>query len=147
LEAYHSELRSQAYYLAIMEEVSSPALKNRLHALANEEAEHARGFGAMLRKNETLPKADFEKAKALARQHAQGLTLLDLLTLAMEKEREAEAYYKSLAESQGDKTLWVFLLQMAESERKHKFRLQKEIKRLGASNALSSIPYQKGETQ
>lgn len=125
-DGFKSEEKSRLFYLEASNIVQSLEVKKRLLELAKEEERHRDLFAKKIddvKLTETLLK---EVEKPSVDNRNRSLTVIDVLSIAIEKEREAETHYKFLAEKTEDHDLWVFLLALSEEERRHKTVLMRE---------------------
>lgn len=127
------EEESRLAYAALARRATRDETRLLAERLSKEEGVHRdlllRQFASHVDAANALAGIDFENltAKILS----DGTTPAELLDRAIEKERESESRYKFLAERHAKTPHWVLFLQLAEQEREHKSRLQRELDSLG----------------
>lgn len=130
------EIRSRRFYEALAAEVPDAGLRERVFQLARDEAQHEaallEGFPGIIDMQRVL---DSLAQPPVPREAGIGMTLATVLVLAMNREREAEEHYKFMAEAEqrSSHENYLLLLKLAEFERQHKVKLQRELESLDPS--------------
>lgn len=126
------EEESRLAYAALAALATREETRLLAERLSKEEAAHRdlllRQFEGQVEPHRALAGLEVEGA---ATPLPAGASPAELLRTAVEKERESEARYKFLAERFAKTPHWVLFLQLAEGEREHKTRLQRELDSLG----------------
>jgi rubrerythrin len=130
--AVRSEVESINLYAKLTEIVRNPQVKELLTELAAEEEKHRTGLLAVYREmlqgeEPVLPVSD---GRRKSWNLAPGVDFLDVMARARDKEIASEAFYRDAAARVRDEKTRVFLLELAESERKHAVALQRQVEKL-----------------
>ena len=126
-KAIQSEIETRAYYQKLAERAGSEPVRKRLLQLADEELLHRakmeRKYRETLKVNAPTP----QPATVDLAADIQHLDMARALKLALERERDAESYYRFMAErAQNGSELEALFFELAEIEWKHKTDLQAE---------------------
>lgn len=126
------EEESRLFYEALAGRATRGETRALAEGLAREEEAHRetflRQFEGQVDRERAL--AGLDPAAAASRALDPSAAPSELLRWAVDKERESEVRYKFLAEQYAKTPHWVLFLQLSESEREHKSRLQRELDRL-----------------
>jgi len=125
--AIAQEVAAFKRYKLFADRVSNPLVKEKFLSLAREEKAHREMLYKLLQKytgeaKPPLPK----KAPRLNKDAEVQLPLPEIILLAIEKEREAQAFYKRAANASSDPTGKRLLLYLAQFEEGHERSLKIE---------------------
>ena len=126
-KAIQSEIETRAYYQKLAERAGSEPVRKRMLQMADEELVHRAKMERKYR--ETLKATPPPPIPATIELPAdvRNLDMTRALKLALEREREAESYYRFMAErAQNGSELESLFFELAEVEWKHKTDLQAE---------------------
>lgn len=124
---------SRLFYEALAKRSVNLETRSLAETLSKEEAAHRE-----LLLHQFEGQVDLDRALAGLSAEAPHSTVLsptatpiEVLTWALDKERESEVRYKFLAEQYAKTPHWTLFLQLSEGEREHKNRIQRELDRRG----------------
>jgi len=143
-DAIYDEQSAHDYYLKMVEVIDEPSGKEQFRHLAQEEVRHREILEERWRAL-TGKRFRFEAAK-LPHEHAPVPTTnanaVEVLSIAMEEEREAVAKYKELAESAPDEEAKRAYLELARDEHQHYewFRAQRQAIQSGIHWFIETLP-------
>ena len=131
--AIRAELDAAGIYRDLHDRVGNEVLKQKLDFLAKEEDRHKAILERLFRdhfpERKLVVPAESKRPKAKAAL-AEGAAVLDLFKLAMQKEKEAEEYYKDAKAAVDDAQSKKVLEYLRRVERSHYFMLRSEIELL-----------------
>jgi len=130
--AVRSEVESTDLYSKLTERVRNPEVKQMLVEMAAEEEGHKESLMQVYRdmlgeEDPSVPTSDGRNKEWDIDPEADFLTIM---TKARDKELDSEDFYKAAANKVRDHKTRVFFIELAETERKHAARLQKQIEKL-----------------
>jgi rubrerythrin len=138
--AVRSEIESTNLYGKVIERVRNPEVIKMLEEMAAEEEHHRDALLELYREmlggqDPSVPITDGRmKDKKLDEGEMWDIDpnadFLTIMTKARDKELDSEEFYKSAAESVRDHKTRMFFIELAETEKKHAIRLQKEVDKL-----------------
>lgn len=128
--AIRAELDAAAVYAELHGRVRNEALRQKLDFLAKEEGRHKAILERLFRdhfpgRELVVPAAVRRPKKPVSVDDATDV--LDLFKLAMQKEKEAEAYYREAREKMEDPASRKVLEYLSRVERSHYFMLKSEV--------------------
>jgi len=130
--AVRSEIESTDLYGKLTKRVRNPAVRDMLEEMAAEEEHHRASLMEIYRKmlgeeSPSIPESDGRKKEWDIDPEADFLTIM---TKARDKELDSEDFYTVAARKVADHKTRMFFIELAETERRHAVRLQKEVDRL-----------------
>jgi rubrerythrin len=124
--AIQSEVETRAYYQKMAERAGAPEVRQRLLQLADGELVHRakleRKYREMIGEGPPAP----APVEIEIPPDIQNLDMPRALKHALEREREAESYFRHMAERVPETQLGRLFMELAETEWKHKTDLQAE---------------------
>ena len=128
--AIHSEVETRVYYQTLAERTVDPAVRKRMLQLADGELVHRAKLERKYREMVGRNAPDPEPAHVDLPADVVNLDMSHALKLALERERDSEAYFRHLAERVPPTTeLGRLFVELGEMEWKHKIDLQTEYDR------------------
>ena len=126
-KSIQSEIETRAFYQKLAERAGSEPVKKRMLQLADEELVHRAKMERKYREElKTTPPPPIPASVELPAD-VRNLDMTRALKLALERERDAESYYRFMAERVPATTeLGKLFVELAEMEWKHKTELQAE---------------------
>jgi rubrerythrin len=130
--AVRSEIESTNLYENLIDRVRNPAVKDMLKEMAAEEDTHRLSLMQVYREmlgeeNPSIPGSDGRTKEWDIDPEADFLTIM---TKARDKEFDSEDFYTKAAQRVTDYKTRMFFIELAETERKHASRLQKQVDKL-----------------
>jgi rubrerythrin len=130
--AVRSEIESTNLYEKLIDRVRNPEVKAMLKEMAAEEDTHRLSLMQVYRdmlgeENPSIPESDGRTKEWDIDPEADFLTVM---TKARDKEYDSEDFYTKAAQKVTDYKTRMFFIELAEQERKHASRLQKEVDKL-----------------
>lgn len=131
-KAIRSEVEAYRFYTGALKKTSNPILREKLSKLAGEEKRHRQILTARYRKNTgearvSLPSSSGPEGKGPA---PKDLEPEEILTIAIQMEREAAQFYQREARKTNDMSGRFMLEYLADFERGHEKALEMELKAL-----------------
>jgi rubrerythrin len=128
--AIRAEIGAAAAYRSLLGRVKNEVLRQKLDFLAKEEDRHKAILERLFRdhfpgRTLVVPAAETRPKKAVAVDDSTAV--LDLFKLAMQKEKEAEEYYRNARAGMEDPQTKRVLDYLGRTERSHYFMLKSEI--------------------
>lgn len=124
--AIQSEVETRVYYQKMAERAGAPAVRQRLLQLADAELVHRARLERKYREMVGQPPPPPEPVEMDLPYDIQNLDMPRALKHALEREREAESYFRHMAERVPETQLGRLFMELAETEWKHKTDLQAE---------------------
>ena len=129
--AIQSEVETRVYYQVLAERSADPAVRKRMLQLADGELVHRAKIERKYREMVGRTPPDPEPAHVDLPAEVANLDMRHALKLALERERDSEAYFRHLAERVPPTTeLGRLFVELGEIEWKHKSELQTEYDRM-----------------
>ncbi len=138
--AVRSEIESTNLYAKVIERVRNPEVIRMLEEMAAEEEHHRDALLDLYREmlggqDPSVPVSDGRMKEKLTEAGETwdidpNADFLTIMTKARDKELDSEEFYKNAAERVREHKTRTFFIELAETERKHAIRLQKEVERL-----------------
>lgn len=126
-KAIQSEIDTRTYFQKMAERAGSPAVKTRLHQLADLQLLHRAKLERKYREEIGHPPPDPQPpAKVDLPYDLAKLDMRQALKHALERERESESNFRFMAERVPDTELGSLFTELAEIKWKHKTELQAE---------------------
>jgi rubrerythrin len=131
-KAIRSEVEAYRFYTAAMKKTSNPILREKLSKLAGEEKRHRQILTERYKKNTgedrvLLPPSSGPEGKGPS---PQDLKPEEILTIAIQMEKEAAQFYQREARKASDMSGRFMLEYLADFERGHEKALELELKAL-----------------
>jgi rubrerythrin len=133
-KAIQSEVETRAYYQKMAERAGSPEVRKRLLQLADGELVHRARLERKYREAIGNNPPDPEPVTIDIPADIANLDMPRALKHALERERDAESYFRHMAERVPDTALGRLFMELAETEWKHKTDLQAEYDASGAAD-------------
>ena len=126
-KAIQSEIETRAYYQKLAERAGSEPVRKRMLQMADEELVHRAKMERKYREEVKTPPPTPIPASIELPAEIRHLDMTRALKLALERERDAESYYRFMAErAVNGSELEALFFELAEIEWKHKTDLQAE---------------------
>jgi rubrerythrin len=126
-KAIQSEIETRAYYQKLAERAGSEPVRKRMLQMADEELLHRAKMERKYRETLKVAPPTPQAAMVELPSDIRDLDMTRALKLALERERDAESYYRFMAErAQNGSELEALFFELAEVEWKHKTDLQAE---------------------
>jgi len=126
-KAIQSEIETRAYYQKLAERAGSEPVRKRMLQMSDEELVHRAKMERKYRETLKTEPPPPIPAKIDLPADVRNLDMTRALKLALERERDAESYYRFMAErAQNGSELEALFFELAEVEWKHKTDLQAE---------------------
>ncbi len=126
-QAVRQEVEASKLYQMLAARINNPLVKAKFHSLANEEKSHREMLYTMLQKYTGEEKPPLPKEAPRPNELSESeLSVPEVLQLAIEKEREAQEFYRDAAKLATDVSGKRILLYLADFERGHERILQTE---------------------
>jgi rubrerythrin len=130
--AVRSEIESTNLYGKLTERVKNPEVKQLLQELAADEEHHRDALMKMYQnmlgsETPSVPESDGREKQWDIDPEAEYLTIM---VKARDKELDSEEFYKKAAERVRDHKTRTFFMELAETERAHAARLQRQVEKL-----------------
>ncbi len=139
-KAIQSEVESRTFYQKMAERAGTPAVRSRMLQLADSELVHRAKLERKYREATGMSAPDPEPVQLDLPPDLVQLDMARAVKVALEREREAESYFRFMAERVPDTELGRLFMELAETEWKHKTDLQAEYDRVaGPDQFLSDI--------
>ncbi len=132
--AIQSEVKTRVYYQKMAERAGSPEVRKRLLQLADGELIHRARLERRYRETIGQNPPDPQPVTVDIPFDVTNLDMPRALKLALERERDAESYFRHMAERVPDTPLGRLFMELAETEWKHKTDLQAEYDASGAAD-------------
>jgi|SRR5437763_9156864 len=129
--AIQSEVQTRVFYQTLAERTADPSVRKRMLQLADGELVHRAKLERKYRETVGRNAPDPEPARVDLPSDVADLDMSHALKLALERERDSEAYFRHLAERVPPTTeLGRLFVELGEVEWKHKTDLQNEYDRM-----------------
>ena len=133
--AIQSEVQTRVFYQTLAERTADPSVRKRMLQLADGELVHRAKLERKYRETVGRNAPDPEPARIDLPSDVADLDMSHALKLALERERDSEAYFRHLAERVPPTTeLGRLFVELGEVEWKHKTDLQAEYDASGAAD-------------
>jgi rubrerythrin len=133
-KAIQSEVETRIYYQTLAEQVRSPEVRKRLLQLADGELVHRAKLERRYRELIGQAPPDPLPVSVELPPDVGDLDMPRALKHALERERDAESYFRHMAERVPETELGRLFMELAETEWKHKTDLQAEYDASGAAD-------------
>ena len=131
-KAIQSEVETRVYYQKMAERVRSPEVRKRLLQLADGELLHRARLERKYREMIGQAPPDPQPVTVDVPPEVADLDTPGALKHALERERDAESYFRHMAERVPETALGRLFMELAETEWKHKSELQAEYDACGS---------------
>jgi rubrerythrin len=131
-KAIRSEIDAYRFYTQAMKKVINPILREKLFRLAGEEKRHRQILEERYKKNTGEGRAPMVRSSGPEGRAPtpKDLTPEEILTVAIQMEREAAGFYRREAQKSSDMSGRFMLEYLADFERGHERALETELKAL-----------------
>ncbi|MFP4496951.1 MAG: ferritin family protein [Vulcanimicrobiota bacterium] len=137
--AVEREIKAKYMYDMMADYVDSKRMKNKLKFLASEEQNHRDNVEGLYKKISGTTKNFDEQTRLPSEKsvkEAQKLSLDELINLAIQKELEAQQFYKELAQNSKEEAISTLFHYLAGEEHNHQEILELELKLLKGAKPL-----------
>ncbi len=131
IEAIKAEMLAREFYLAASKKVKNPLVRRRLLTLADDELEHRTTLSRLYWAQTGTEVGDIEfRAGEFELPDIDGMSMMEVITFAMEKEKEAVQNYARMADEEKDPRSKSFLEYLVDFEQGHYDMLEAELARI-----------------
>ncbi len=130
-KAIKAEILAREFYLAVSKKVKNPLVRRRLLTLADDELEHRTVLSRLYWAQTGTEVGDIEfEAGEFEMPDIDGMSMTEVITFAMEKEKEAVKNYTRMAEEEDDARSKSFLEYLVDFEQGHYDLLEAELAKI-----------------
>ncbi len=131
INAIKAEMLAREFYLAASKKVKKPLVRRRLLTLADDELEHRTTLSRLYWAQTGTEVGDIEfEAGEFELPDIDGMSMTEVITFAMEKEKEAVQNYARMAEKEDNERSRSFLEYLVDFEQGHYDMLEAELARI-----------------
>ncbi len=131
IKAIKAEIRAREFYLAASKKVRNPLVRRRLLTLADDELEHRTTLSRLYWAQTGTEVGDIDlEASEFEMPDIDGMSMTEVITFAMQKEKEAVGNYAKMAEEEKDERSKSFLEYLVDFEQGHYDMLEAELAKI-----------------
>jgi len=131
IKAIKAEMLAREFYMAAAKKVKNPLVRRRLLTLADDELEHRTTLSRLYWAQTGTEVGDIEfEAGEFEMPDIDGMSMTEVITFAMQKEKEAVENYAKMAEEEKDSRSKSFLEYLVDFEQAHYDMLEAELAKI-----------------